>query len=347
MNLDFYRDLRNKLRALELPHREYVRVCKEVFAQTALAQPGTVIMVVGPTRVGKSRVRAELQDNLDPKGSRVATDIISQICVEATAADSGFFSMKHFTLRSLEELKHPIFGDMENYVERRGYIPRMRDTETTLRIALERGLRARKTKFFIIEEAHHMVRKKGGKRAGEILDSIKCLANTNELVLVMFGGYELLTVGLASAHINGRLKIIHFPRYLPIEVDLKEFDQSLETISRIMPMSPGASLIDYRNSIYRGSLGCIGLVCEWCESAIALMAARMDEHLSPEHLSATRFNNQLVEIQKDIKVGETALSTIAVKKNPRKAVSAQVESPKSNSKTRPFVRKPNRDPVKA
>ena len=207
MNLDYYKTFRNKLRALELPHREYLRVCKEVFSQTALAQPGTVIMVVGPTRVGKSRVREELLDNLVPRKPLAASENIPQICVEATAADSGFFSMKHFTLRSLEEIRHPIFGDLESLVAKGRYIPRMRDTETILRIALERGLRARHTKFFIIEEAHHMVRTKKGKRAGEILDSIKCLANTNELVVVMFGGYELLTAGLASAHINGRLKI--------------------------------------------------------------------------------------------------------------------------------------------
>ena len=113
----------------------------------------------------------------------------------------------------------------------------------------------------------------------------------------------------------------------------------------LMPLPRGVSLLDYRNSIYKGSLGCIGLVCEWCESAIGLMAARNDKSLMPEHFSGTRFDNQLVEIAKDIKIGEEALKAVTVKKNRRKADADQTQSPEIKAKTKPFVRKPTRDPV--
>jgi len=345
MNLRYYREYVRKLRAVELPHREYVRVCNEIFAMAALSQPGTIIMVVGPTRVGKTKARKQLFERLVPRETTSLSDVISAICVEAAAADSGFFSMKHFTLRALEEIHHPIFGDLSKDLGKLSYIPRMKHTETALRLALERGLKVRRTRFLLIEEAHHMIRRKGKKRAGEILDSIKSLANTAELVVVMFGGYDLLTVGLSSAHINGRLKIVHFPRYLPTKEDLPEFDRVLKTLSGILPIRPDESLLNYRNDIYRGSLGCIGLVCEWCEAALALMAARGDEFMGPEHFSATRYERQLVEIKKDIEVGEKALVRMSMKKNPTEKKCHVDKSTQKRRKGQPFKRAATRDHV--
>jgi len=346
MNLATARVLCKRLRALKITHREYKRVRDLSFSLAALAAEGSVIMIVGPTRVGKSQVGRELADMLTKFEPGRHPREIPLVSVEATTADNGYFSTKHFTIRALHEIHHPIFGAMGDPDSPEGYSPRVRDSETLMRIALERGMEARSTRFLIIDEAHHILRRKGNQRAPDILDSIKSLANTSKLVVILIGGYELLSAGLTSAHINGRLKIIHFPRYKYTREDLAEFDRVLKTISKLLPFPKGETLLDIRDSIYRGTFGNVGQVFEWNEAAIAAMVAEKKEFLERGHYQGTRYLNQLTEIKKDIEVGESALKQVIVQKN--LVVSAPKLQPVEKATTgsrKPFKRKLTRDVV--
>lgn len=335
-----------KLRSLKTPHREYVRVCREAYSQAALAQEGSVIMIVGPTRVGKSQVCRHLRERLTmPTSDRNPKDI-PLICVEAATTDNGFFSMKHFTVRALQEIRHPIFGSFGEPALPGGYAVRMKETEQALRIALERGLEARSTRFLIVDEAHHLLRRKGHQRSHDILDSIKSLGNATGVVVILIGGYELLTAGLSSAHLNGRLKIVHFPRYKYTDDDMIVFDKVLRTISKLLPLAPGTTLLNFRDSIYAGTLGNIGLLYEWNEAAVAAMVADKSAHLELMHYQRTRFVNQLTQIQKDIEIGEAALQEVQIWRNEvPDAPDTSSDSNKKHVNGKPFTRKPTRDVV--
>jgi hypothetical protein len=340
-----------RLRKLKINHREYEKVRDLAFSLAALAAEGSVIMIAGPTRVGKSQLGRELAEMLIKFEDVPHPRAIPLITVEATTAENGYFSTKHFTLRALREIRHPIFGSLGDVSNTTDYSPRMRDSEQAMRIALERGLEARSTRFLIVDEAHHLLRRKGKQRAPEILDSLKSLANTSKLVVILIGGYQLLTAGLSSAHINGRLKIVHFPRYQYSDADLPEFDKVLATISRLLPLPKGQSLLNIRDSIHKGTLGNIGQIFEWNEAAIAAMVAEKQSVLKHSHYQKTRFTNQLVEIEMDIQGGEAALEQVVVKDNlviekPKELQGLPTEKVRKR-KRKPFARKLTRDVVAA
>ena len=124
----------DQLRKLKLDHENFRVAYNRSYAQAALAPPGQVIAIVGPTHVGKTT----LSERLSPELVRDRCDVIERaiplIRVEAATTNQGKFSTKHFTLRALEELADPInMGDCVPF--------RRNQSETHLRLQLERCIR--------------------------------------------------------------------------------------------------------------------------------------------------------------------------------------------------------------
>lgn len=73
------------------------------------------------------------------------------VIVEAATTINGRFSMKHLTLRALQELAHHMAGDHAHAI-------RQSESETQLRLKLEKAIRYKNTRYLIIAEAHHLLR---------------------------------------------------------------------------------------------------------------------------------------------------------------------------------------------
>lgn len=333
------------LRKLKIEHREYMRVLEEAYTEFALAEPATVVMVVGPTNVGKSRVCEVVSDRLVPKNPDAVSRYRHLITVQAANVNAGEFSMKNFTLRALEEVRHPIYGESESMESAMSYVPRTRTTEGNLRLALEKAMKYRQTKWFNIDEAHHILKVRGEDGPANILDSLKCLGNTTGAVIGFFGGYELLLAGLKSAHLNGRMRIINFPPYYAsIQDDVDEFDRVIDLIDRVLPRKDGFSLLHHRDVLREGSVGCVGLLKRWADAALVRCIARRNtDGLTIEHFECTRFEEQIALIKEEVKLGRSLLTPITFV-----ADSEQVPSPSNPRKAKrekPFQRNPVRDPV--
>src|SRR5262245_10147622 len=116
------------------------------------------------------------------------------------------------------------------------------------------------------------------------------------------GAYPLLDVVRLSPHLIGRKHNIHFPRYRPIPEDLVAFEEILEAYSQYLQLPKGiSSLRDWREPLYEGSLGCIGLLEGWLREALALAMAREALSLTVEHLMSTRkSDSDLAELAREI-----------------------------------------------
>ena len=251
--------------------------------------------------------------------------------------------MKHFTLRALEGVCHPIYGATENMESIASYSPRTRVTEGNLRLALEKAMTYRQTRWFLVDEAHHLLLVPGEEGPANILDSLKCLGNTTGAVIGLFGGYKLLEAGLQSAHLNGRLRIIHFPPYMPIELDIAEFDRIIDLIDRVLPRSAGFSLLNHRDAIYHGSVGCAGLLRNWADAALVRCIAQRDtEGLTEAHFRTTRFEGQMAAIRDEIKTGLELLERVKFDADVQEPCST---APAKPNLQKPFTRKPKRDLV--
>jgi hypothetical protein len=333
------------IRSLVIEHSEYSRVLEEAYTHLALADADTVVMVVGPTRVGKSSIRRVIADRLSPRDSGTTSRFRHTVCVEAANAQGGLFSMKHLTLRALAEVSHPIYGHTEDMPDQLPKSLRISRSETYLRLALEKAMIYRQTRWFLVDEAHHLLRVGRRERAADILDSLKCLGNTTGAAIGLFGGYDLLDAGLASAHLNGRMRIAHFRRYGDSNEDVHEFDRVIELLDRAAPSAAGFSLLQYRDALRDGSVGCIGMLLVWVKAALALAATEGEfQGLAKRHFVATRFENQLQEIREEIEKGEALLERIKFPKDPPYQAKPDDAKPKKGA-VKPFTRRPARDPV--
>jgi hypothetical protein len=327
MNAQSYLD---KLRNLRLDHATFSNAFVRAHAHASMSAPTQLIIVAGPTRVGKTTLGKRLAHELISP-YREEDGMIPLVRVEAATTNQAKFSTKHFTLRMLEELADPVSTIGE------GISIRYRQSETHLRIQLERCLRFRKTRFLLVDEAQHLLRTTTGVRPGEVIDSLKSLANTIGLTIVLLGGYELLGTCIDSSHLNGRLTIIDFPPYGDDDVSIREFDRVLLALGEILPVKD-SFMLNNREFLYRGSLGCVGLLMGWSMKAVAEMGAHSQRELRLEHFKATRYAIQNRAIANEIAFGAEILG-----RDHTLGESLQLTKQPSSRRGRPFVRKPGRD----
>lgn len=329
-------ELIQQLRNLKLDHKHFRIAYKRSYNQAALAPPGQVIAIVGPTRVGKTtlgrRLAAELVKSLPDRLDRS----IPLIRIEAATTNQGKLSTKHLNLRCLQELADPV-----NRGERAGF--RRNQSETHLRIQLENCIRYRETAYLIIDEAHHLLRTPSHMRAADVLDTLKCLGNSTGLIIILLGGYELLQSCFSSAHLNGRLTVIDFQPYTASADSAREMDRIFVTLDELLPFAEGSSLLGNRDYFFSGSLGCLGLLIKWTINALAEMQA-LDEHvLRIKHFEVTRLVEQMRPIREEIELGQRLLSSLrSVPQTPPLDPIPTLNKAKKNR--RPGSRKPHRDP---
>jgi len=329
------RTVANKLRSTVVDHPYYELSYNRLYNLSAIAQPGSVIMVVGPTHVGKTMLSRKLLATLVWSDSEKMSQDTSIVRIEAATTDQGFISTRYLMLCLLAALDHPFYVGDRNI--------RLSDSESMLRKRLVNAIKARKTQYIIIDEAHHLLRTKSDRRAEGALDSIKCLGNETNCVLIFVGGYELLAYLFLSAHLNGRMTVIDFPNYGLDEQGIIEFDRLLVTVDQWLPWARGMSLYKFRDHIYEGTQGCYGQLIHWSISAIAEMKSQGNHHLKLAHFLSTRRAGQVQAIKDDIAKGRLYLADLT-----KQAREIGVESPPDLSKSRsgrPFQRKPIRDRV--
>lgn len=324
------------LHTLDIPHPRYERVERQLFTQLSMGSPGSVVLLIGPTRVGKSRLIKRVAEQLTI--GEVENDDKPVVTIEAATTLDGRFSMKHFTMRALEELAHPL-------VDAHGLKLRLRESETQLRIKLEKALRFRKTRYLNVDEGHHMLRTSRARVAADALDSLKCLANTTGVVLLLAGGYELFTAGLASAHLTARMRVIEFGRYRNEGQDERDFLGIMNGLDAHLPWRSGQSLLTHAPFIQLGTLGCLGLLLQWINAALCEMAACGEERLDLAHFKETRFEEQIRIIAHEIEAGEHAMTRLHQSERVAAAAHAAVVTPPKSARRRPFTRKPKRDKV--
>ncbi|MGY8775352.1 ATP-binding protein [Spongiibacter tropicus] len=336
----------DKIKGLRIQHRNWTRALSESFALLTVASPGDVICITGPSRAGKSRLIQELVRLLCGEDRFYQTGLLPAVVVEAVnSGPNGLFATKAFTQRMLDAVKHPILSvegallDVDPAV-----MKAHRTTEAALRLALERALRARKTRFLFIDEAQHVRYVSKTAMGGyAVLDSWKCLAKDAGVVLVVVGAYPLLDILNNSPHLLGRKNQVHLPRYSAVPDDIAEFGRILAHYDQLVDLGVGcSSLVKYGQLLYEGSVGCIGLLRKWLLHASVIASSR-SESLSESLLLETRPPAADIEaISREIAHGETYLSNVGSFEKPKGARSRSMESRSSTAPKRPFQKKPRR-----
>jgi len=324
--------LQKAVSGARFPHAHFEQAVRAAVSRITFMPPGSVVAMVGPTREGKSSAIRQAVSQAFPTA---ADGHHPAVVIDCGRTDSGFVSTRYLTLQLLTTLEHPFYTEL-------GQRTRFSQTETNARLQLLRTIQHRDTRLIVIDEAHHLLRVKnrGGREAA--LESLKCLGNETGAIIFLVGGYELLSSCFCSAHLNGRLSLIEFPRYGGDEEQMREFCRILASYDELLPWAKGHSLLSMRELIYAGSLGSCGLVSSWALIAVAEMWVAGAPKLKKEHFEKARYQLQMEEIAQDIAYGESVLHPLAL---PKPVRSEPQPSIRGRMPRKPGRRNPKRDPV--
>ena len=330
-----------------IPHRNWNRALSEAYSLMLASMPGDVLCITGPSRAGKSRLISELSGLMSGEAPREDGTMPCVTILAENCSVRGAFSTKAFTIRGLEAVKHPIYGVNEsgdNWGVIR-YALLQKTAEGVLRPALETALKLRKTKYLFIDEAQHIIHAQSSdKGAAAILDSWKCLAQAAGIVLVLVGAYPLLNVLRLSPHLLGRKHQVHLPRYHENRGDIIAFREIVDTYSELIVMPRKArALSEWSETLYRGSLGCIGLLQAWLRRAIANADANKASVLRKEDIFSTRIpRSEFITILEEIAAGEAALEQVNESPEPPNDEPNAASPRPAGKKAKPFRKKPRR-----
>lgn len=334
-----------KINSVQLEHREYVRLRKEIFMFFSVPNEGRVAMIVGPTKTGKTYLKDEIRGLLLQYQGAADPRFQPVVDIECETAVDGKLSVKHVVKRGLISVRHPMVMHSIGGEDFGRYVPRMSWGEGDMRLMLEAALVARKTIVLNVDEAHHLVRSRSEERAGEALDTFKCVANTTKVIVAFWGGVQLLQAGLASAHLNGRTRIFRFPAYdWQINADRIEFLRVVHHYEGMLPLTRGFSLLAHGESIHRGTVGCVGLLHYWVKDALSLMGAEKSKRLMRRHFNQSRLSEQLAKIRVEVEASVELFKSLEMTDVNPNSIPKFVESTEA-PKAKPFTRTLSRDRV--
>jgi len=319
-----------------------------------------VIMIVGPSGVGKSRlfeqtlisVSKDMAEEMEQDRS-----IIPITGIELPNPDLGKFNWKDFYYRVLSSLKEPLIDckiDVHKNVgnkNKKKVDTQKAETAPELRRSIEKAFLNRKTKALLIDEAQHFFDVGTAVKMQRQFNSIKSLSNMANSKIVLFGTYELNAVINLDGQLSRRVHEIHFPRYDYSKAEeIKMFKNMLYSFQRALPIKEEPNLVKLHEYIYENSIGCAGIVKNWLQRCLSEAIDNNEESITIKNLERNAMNTKkLLTLAKEANSGELNFIESKEDREELKALLGTKEI-KTTKQTRkgtatPGKRKPERDAV--
>jgi energy-coupling factor transporter ATP-binding protein EcfA2 len=349
-----------RFRNFTMAHPRLVTARDELMDAIDGATPGSLVLLLGPTGVGKTTLRMNVQNLLLQKMMPLTTADPSRlpfVSVEVPPPHTGRFRWRDYFSRLLAAMDEPLIHSKSVRVFSTAPTPVtsiIRDTD--LSYAAEQALRYRRPPVVFVDEAQHLARVASGRRLSDQLDVIKAIANRTGTVHVLLGTYELLAFRNLSAQLSRRCLDLHFPRYrADSAADRQVFQSALLTFQKQLPFdSSETDPMAMWEFLYERSIGCVGILKEWLVRACVRSIRHGVSAVTREHLDATALSiSQCEKILAESREGETRLDDSEDARlrfrtllgiEPR-IVPAQVLTP-TRRNVKVGQRSPQRDPIR-
>lgn len=326
-------------------HPKLIQKKEELLSSLNHSSGDRIILLVGPSGVGKSTLKENLKKQYIKNTKR---GIIPVVDVEAIPPDQGQFNWKDYYRRSLEKLNEPLIDHKK--LQNPAKIDNL--TYAALRKSLENALYYRKTSVFLIDEAQHFMKMKSGRKFQEQFDIIKSIANITKVPHVLFGTYELLSFININAQLSRRSTEIHFSRYkLDSIEDIKDFQKTILSFQRQLPVRKEPSLVENWEFLYERSLGCVGILKNWLERALIYSMEHENDTITKIDIKETAISlAKASTIAEDMVKGELELEEDIGKQSQLKRLLGfeefeEIKDISEKKKIKVGQRKPKRDVV--
>lgn len=331
-----------RLSELKIPHRNWLEALNQVYALLLTVSPGELICITGPSRAGKTRLIDELETLLIGDNYNSEAGVMPVVrTIAVNCSQHGTFSTKSFAKGLLTAVDHPLYADQS--IAAITKVDKL--SEDSLIRAFKLTVQTRSVKYLFIDEAQH-ARYVGRDAQGAyaVMESWKCIAQSLDIILIVVGAYPILEIIRKASHMVGRKYPINLGRYQLNQDDLIEFKLILTQYGSEIDCLD--ILLENLELLYKGSLGCIGLVRSWLIRAAVLSSVRK-VNLSYAILNETRpSDDDLVCLATEIQNGEELLKSLDLDDlSEGKTIEERTEKkPKSKRKpkTKPFNRKADR-----
>ncbi len=251
-------------------------------------RPGTMVLVIGPSRVGKTTLIRMLEEQLLAKSQALmASDpsFIPFASILAAGPGTNRFEWAEYYRAVLRALHDP-FVD--------GKIARIRTRE--LREAMETALLERKPLAILVDEAHHLAEATRGSRLQSQLNHLKHFENATGVSHVLVGTYEMRPFRKVNAQLACRSVDVHFPRYdAAIDTDAQVFQSIVWAMQRQLPVEKEPPLLDHWEFLYARSIGCVGLLKMHLNRALNRALTEQTKTVQLSHLRKTAMPEARVE----------------------------------------------------
>lgn len=345
-------------RNFTMAHPRLVEARDELADAIDGAAPGSLVLVLGPTGVGKTTLRMKVENLLTQQmAPAMAADPgrLPFVSTEVVPPDTGRFRWRDYFSRLLAAMNEPLidFKTLRSTACPQALNATVRRME--LGYAVEQALRHRRPPVVFVDEAQHLARIASGRRLSDQLDVIKSIANRTETVHVLLGTYELLAFRNLSAQLSRRSMDLHFQRYRAESAeDRQVFRSVLLTFQKQLPFAEAeADLMAMWEFLYERSVGCVGILKEWLMRSCVRAIKHGAVTLSPEHLEKTALStSQCEKVLAESREGETRLNDDAdarLRLRTLLGIESQSREPeripasRNRTKRRPGQRAPRRD----
>lgn len=352
-----------------MAHPRLIEAKNDLVQAIECSAPGSLILVLGPTGVGKTTLIRKVQQCL---AERLAPQLESEagqlpfVSVEAIAPDNGNFNWRDHFRRMLLQMQEPLI----DYKARSAYVqvdrnaagqfvasPRI-GTGAQMQYAVEQALRHRSPAAVFIDEAQHLARVSSGRKLADQLDVVKSIASRTQTIHVLIGTYELLAFRNLSGQLSRRSTDLHFSRYrVEQDRDIQVFRNIVLTFQQQLPPEQALDLSDMWDFLYERSLGCVGILKDWLSRSLNT-ACRAARPLSRRTLEqAALSTSQCEKILAETREGENRLSEgpesttrlrrlLGLLDLSSATQDTGIATPvKPSAKRKPGVRRPRRDPI--
>ncbi len=336
-------------------HPKLVKVMKKLKNEIYAPSNSDILMVVGPSGVGKSKlfertlisVYKDFSDEMNTDKS-----MIPIAGMELPNPDLGKFSWKDFYYRVLSQLNEPLLDykvDIEKMTDK--HYKKKAGTAQELRRSVENAFYHRKTKAFLIDEAQHFFNIGARSISEKQFNSIKSLANMSNTKIVLFGTYQLNDVINLDGQLSRRVKELHLPRYDYYNPDeIKMFKSILFSFEKNLPVDEKPDLIRHHEYIFEHCVGCTGILKRWLQRCLSDALDSRERTITFDNLKRNALQNKkLLTLAKEAIDGEKQFfendKDLDELKELLKTSKKQEQSVTSKGNRKPGVRNPERDQV--